>query len=176
MKSIGQQSRISPCKRQADFHKGEIPHPRKSPRLSPAASSESVTPDTSSRARKITTVGYKIPPQWKVPDLNNTFDELNVMANEATKIDRKLKQHLPTFIKDRDDFVKTYARHLQENLIDQSKKPDEWLKPFWDEMYLKARNATPINVSFAVEFDKSTWLEKRERSVNTIYSFTGCYS
>ena len=79
------------------------------------------------------------------------------MAIEATEIDPKLKQQHKKFKKDLADFKSGAAKTLQKKLLEQSQKPRGWLKPFWDEMYLKTRDATPINVSFAVEFDRSTW-------------------
>ncbi len=152
--------RLLARKRQTDSHQAETIRPEKAARLSSTASTGLFAPDTSSRARKITTVEYKTPPKWTMPDLNNTLDELKTMASEAATLDEELHKHQASFKKDLDDFVTVSAEPLQKKLLKQSRKPSGWLKPFWDEMYLKARNATPINVSFAVEFDKSAWLEK----------------
>ncbi len=152
--------RLSARKRQTEYHQAETTRPEKAARLTSEASAESLIASSSSRARKITKVKYKSPPQWEVPTVRHTLKELNRMAIEATEIDPKLKQHHKIFKKDLADFKTGFAKTLQKKLLEQSKKTHGWLKPFWDEMYLKTRDATPINVSFAVEFDKSTWREQ----------------
>ena len=85
-------------------------------------------------------------PQWQ-----STYHKLGSLP---AKMDgRWVESDVANFVKKLGDFNSNVATDLQNALENDALTESGWFGRYWDDMYLKLRSATPINISFALKLN-----------------------
>ncbi len=103
-----------------------------------------------------------VPKPLPLPSLLDTIDALELMAQTQKVL---APQEYDIFISKLGELRNERGPALQKSLEQDTLTEHGWFRPYWDDMYLQSRDATPVNVSFGLELESKEWFPREAGSL-----------